>query len=406
MLLATTFLVVLFSGAAASAGTEFTLVHYNIKELDSTKLRQGLQNPQLAQAVAVLKKLKPDLLSINEMQYDLPGVPNASFTSTGQNMMALTTLMGWKPLGISFDPANTGLLARPQADGTYPTDTTDPQFEPYSDPINYGIFPAEYATAGASRFPIVRKLVFQDLKWAKFRPDRKVEGFLDAFGEPLKRETTELFDKNFTDAVLNIQGKEVHFILFHTVPSFDFGKEGSPNIERNGDQLAFLEWYLTGKTEFEVPADLGIEPLAQGALFVAVGDWNTDVVRNPSNPGSRVIQRLFKSTRPWLAPETLAFSYESQPFTVKPYQNQFDYLLMSKQINVVKSGIYAPVAERKELGCGIEKPKQASDPKTRTIVSYRGAAGATCFSEVTRAYAQVKQASDHRPIWARLRLPD
>src|SRR6476469_981430 len=54
-------------------------VHWNIKELDSTKV-QALQNPdksnaakavQVASAIKILNQLRPEFLSLNEIQYDV-----------------------------------------------------------------------------------------------------------------------------------------------------------------------------------------------------------------------------------------------------------------------------------------------------------------------------------------------
>ena len=55
------------------------LLHYNIKELDSSKILEGIQNEQLDSAQKIIKKFPYDILSINEVQYDLPSVPNSSF---------------------------------------------------------------------------------------------------------------------------------------------------------------------------------------------------------------------------------------------------------------------------------------------------------------------------------------
>lgn len=375
-----------------------------IKELDSVKIQKGHSHPQLAAAVSVIRKLKPDFLSINEIQYDLRGVPTADFRTLGKNMGLLAKLLDlkWPQTYVGFGPANTGLKAKkiPGTDN-YTTDTLKREL---SDPVNFGVFPAEYSSGGITRFPVVKRVIEQKLKWKEFRPDRDLSKFKDAEGKFLNADEVELFDKNFTDMVVKINGKEVHFILLHTVPAHDFGNEGSPNSARNADQLAFLEWYLTGETEFVPPANLKIQPLKPGTLFVAMGDWNVDV-RNEKMPGARILKSLFQKTKLWIDSEQLNFTYESQPFYVPPFREQLDYIITSNdsQIQVLGGGVYAPF-ERQERGCGLS---EAPSPLVagNKVVSYRDLqTKKTCFAEVSADYAEIKAASDHRPLWVDLKI--
>ncbi|MEZ4752177.1 MAG: hypothetical protein R3B54_16545 [Bdellovibrionota bacterium] len=69
----------------ATSAYGFRVVQYNIKELDSVKLRDAKPSEQLKAALAIIKRLKPELLSLNEMQYDSPGVPSKDFPTKGEN---------------------------------------------------------------------------------------------------------------------------------------------------------------------------------------------------------------------------------------------------------------------------------------------------------------------------------
>lgn len=376
---------------------EFRIVHYNIKELDTQKLIEGKKNEQAKSALEVIKKLKPNFLSVNELQYDLPSIPDHSYTSSGKNLTRIAKLLGFDNSVINeiFEPANTGRNAFRMENGSYPTKPL-PEFDKYADPVNFGVFPAEYSTGGLfldSRFKIIEKKVFSDLKWAEFNPSRDIESFTDANGTKLDANSVELFDKTFSDVTVSLEGKVFHIILLHTVPSHDFGKSNSPNELRNADQLSFLEWYLTGSTNFEVPKNLNINPLKKSDLFIAMGDWNTDINQSPEATGSQVLTRLFKKTNLWTDHPT--YSYESQPFNEKPYQNLFDYMITSKNISI-KGGIYNPDAKRIEKGCG-SAPQVTL--KSKKIVSYKKK-NQTCYAEVSKEYYLTKKASDHRPLWA------
>jgi hypothetical protein len=378
------------------------IVHYNIKELDSVKLKQGEQNAQLAAAFSVLRKLKPDFLSINEMQYDLPNVPSNTFQTRGQNMARLIQLLnlGWSQTGIGFGPANTGMTAK-KIPGTnkYTTDTTKQE---YADPVNFGVFPAEYSSGGATKYPVVKKVIEQKLKWSAFRPDRNISELKDVSGKALDPNKVELFDKNFMDMVVRIAGRDVHFILLHTVPAFDFGIAGSPNSVRNADQLSFLEWYLTGSTDFTPPANLAIKPLKPGTLFVAMGDWNVDV-RHPTLPGAKVLQRLFEKTNLWRSVPEMDFTYESQPFYLPAFREQLDYIITSQSplLKIQGGGVYAPFG-REERGC--DQPPVEVVEGNRLVSFNDKNSGAKCYAEVTADYAEIKKASDHRPLWMELEV--
>ncbi|MBL7671135.1 MAG: hypothetical protein JNM39_11690 [Bdellovibrionaceae bacterium] len=383
---------------------QLRIVHFNIKELDSVKLGQGTKNSQVAAAVSVLRKLNPDFLSINEMQFDLPGIPSASFQSHGENSMGMMNLLslGWPQISIGFGPSNTGTLAKkiPNTDNY----TTNSLRRELADPVNFGVFPAEYSVAGATRFPVGARLFVQDLKWRDFRPDRDLSKFKDAAGNALDPNKIELFDKNFMDMVVKIEGRDVHFILLHTVPVHDFGKDGSPNSVRNADQLSFLEWYLTGKTDFVPPDSLPVKPLEPGALFVAMGDWNVDV-RDKNLPGALVLQRLFDKTNLWMDPSQLDFTYESQSFYVPPYQDQLDYIITSKSTGLVikKGGVYAPFA-RENRGCSLPEEPKSQGPEFVIVAYTDKQSKEKCFAEVSSEYAEIKTASDHRPVWLDLEV--
>jgi len=388
----------------SAQATPVRVVHYNVKELDSVKLKQGLSHKQVSAAMNVIRKLKPDFLSINEMQYDLKSVPTKEFKSVGKNMNKVMDLLnlGWSTTDVGFGPANTGTLAL-KLPGTsdYTTNTLKREL---ADPVNFGVFPAEYSAGGATRFPVVKRIIEKNIRWTEFNPQRDLSTFKDTNGKPLDAKTIELFDKNFMDMVVQIGNKEVHFVLLHTVPSHDFDNAGSPNSARNADQLAFLEWYLTGETNVKVPANLKIKPLKPTDLFVAMGDWNVDA-RKVEISGAQVLQSLFKKTKLWMDYSKMQFTYESQPFYLPSFNEQLDYIVTSNsnEIRIVDGGVYAPFA-RQERGCDLSKEPKALN-KANTVVSYRDVkTKKTCYAEVSADYAEIKTASDHRPLWVDLEI--
>ncbi|MCB0417010.1 MAG: endonuclease/exonuclease/phosphatase family protein [Bdellovibrionaceae bacterium] len=368
----------------------FRVVQYNIKELDSVKLREAKPSEQLQAALAIIKELKPQLLSLNEMQYDSAGVPDKTYTTNGENAALVAKLLGEK-YNVSFNPANTGKNAHTKTDGTYSTNPNDPNWMKLVDHVNFGIFPFQYSTAALTKFPIVSEKVIADIRWDAFVPDLDLEPYRDAAGNKFPIEM-ELFDKNFTDIILKSGKRKFHVILLHTVPAFNFGNDRGLNIVRNADQIRFLEWYLTGKSAKQEAAEIGgIRPLAKGTPFIALGDWNTDI-KDKNNPGSEVLRRLGETFSYWHAPSpTYEGGFGPEPFTV-----QFDYILHSDHFEVRNGGVHFPDSRRKELGC---KTVTEDTPEGFVKVSYKKD-GEDCFAFVSEAYYEAKVGSDHFPIWA------
>ena len=212
----------------------------------------------------------------------------------------------------------------------------------------------------------------------------------------------KLFDKNFTDIVLNVDGHEVHFIFLHTVPAYHFGNNKSPNYKRNADQLRFLEWYLTGATDIDVNVK-SLKPLSSKNSFIAMGDFNTDI-NNPKNEGTSVLARLFKKTRTFIKQKKMSFTTEGAGYSPKPFRLMLDYIISSRNLEPIAGGIVHPDwSKREELGCdGMPK---LLPPTNEALVSYIDKKNKLeCWLLIDRKYQILKDASDHYPIWGHFRL--
>ena len=407
--------------STVQASERIRLVHFNIRELDSAKLLRGQAHPQIRAVKEVMSRYPFDIFSVNELHYDLPGVPARAYQSRGENLYRLLELVdgfGAYSYFTSFDPANTGRNALRKPDGDYEVNPNAPGAYLLADPVNFGSFPAEYSTGAATRFPILAKKVFSRVLWKAFRPDRDLSQFRDGFNQPLNTATVELFDKNFTDLTLNVGGKAVHLILFHAVPAFNFGNPFSMNDARNHDQLAFLEWYLTGATSFPVPAGLlepvvpgvplsGTEifPLPPGSTFIAVGDWNADVT-DATKPSAEILKRLYEHFNPWMR-DLGVQTFQGSSFDPATYQAQLDYAFVSRDIRVLGGGVHAPAPNARDLGCDLAAPPVVQGPEREArsyVMRTVDTLPQTCWIEVDRDFAVAKDASDHRLLWAEFQL--
>lgn len=372
------------------------VLHYNIKELDSYKIQHN--DPQLAYVQKVMNTKSFDLLSINEVQYDIKNVPSKKFKTTGRNLQKIKKLLNLKHLPFeSFHPANTGEMARTKPDGTYYIDPNSPEARTFADQLNFGVMPGQYSTGAMSKYPIVKEVIIKDLLWKEFNPALDLSPFKTAEGESFP-DDMKLFDKNFSDITLKIDNKEVHIILLHTVPSYHFGNTKSINMYRNAQQLKFLEWYLTGNTDFKVNLER-IKPLKKTDRFLAMGDFNVGFNAENSQ-GATVLNRLFNKTSPWIKPDKMNFTNESSHFGPNPTRLMLDYIITSKNIKSVQGEIMHPNFERDELGC--EDANEAKKDNFK-IVEYTSD-NKTCRVAIHQDYFHFKKASDHYPLYGEFEI--
>ncbi len=369
---------------------QINLVHWNIKELTTKKL-DDKNHPQMKAVENVLQNLDYNVLSINEIQYDLPNVPSDKYKTTAKNADKLARRLGGNPdnMAISFNQANTGNNAK-KFKGRYFEKMTR-KSRKYADQSNFGIFPGQYSTALLTYHPIKEEIVLQDLKWKDFNKKISTIRFKQANGKALNK-NIELFDKSFTDSVIEIQDKEVHIITLHTVPAYHFGNKRTPNYYRNRDQLRFLEWYITGGTDIPVklPKKYShIKPLKKTDRFIIVGDLNVSIY--DSKPGSDVLRRIFRQAKLWIRKPD--HTHEAQHFGEKRMRMLLDYIAY-RGLKLVDSGIYYPV-ENEGSCLKINELPRSMRPKGKR-------SDETCFNEDT---VELKKASDHFPIWAKFTLP-
>lgn len=392
-----------------SRNKEIRVLHYNIFELDSPKIQGGEGAQQLAALQKFLaphlKSSQPHLISFNEVQFDRPQVPNATYMTYGQNiqlfMAKLLDQKEAKDWQVSFTEANTGAKAK-KYKGDYLTSRSKfpKNTRRYADPVNYGLFPGQYSSALASRFPITQKLEVKNLKWKEFNKKVPLSRYRDSNGKKLPPDM-ELFDKSFNDTIINIDGHPVHVITLHTVPSYHFGNKKSPNYQRNADQLRFLEWYITGKTDIKVKlpsAFSHIQPLPKDATYIAMGDWNTDLT-NLKNPGSKVLKRLADLGR--LFP-TDGATHEGGGYGPKRRTMLLDYLFHSNDLFLKEAHVLRPKEKRLFLGCGAKSLTQKEEPGRRWVTFKEK--GKTCHVTVNENFYFAKESSDHFPIAATFEL--
>ena len=285
--------------------------HFNVRDLTMGKLRKP-DHPQVLSASAIIRKVRPDVLSINEMEAhpEAPRLLHDNFLQRGDN-----------PLHYPYHylgPTNSGVS----------TDLPQP-----FDQKGFGLFEGQYGIALFSRFPIIKEGArsFEGFSWMdlpkglSFLGDRAVDVY----------ESFPLFSTNLMDVPLRMGRQVVHAILLHaSIPV-----RGPLNRERNGDQLNFLNEYISGRT---LP---GVEPLKVGTPLVVMGDFNAD---SEKGEGIReAIRRLLENPAlNRLVPSRPTFleggGVEAAPLGRKGLCLKLDYIMPSRNFAVLNYEVFWP----------------------------------------------------------------
>jgi endonuclease/exonuclease/phosphatase family metal-dependent hydrolase len=320
-------------------------------------------NPQARKIAEVIQRVRPDVLLVNEFDYDATGraakLFRTKYLAVGQN--------GCEPIQFEhffIGPVNTG-----EPSGRDLTHDGKPG-QP-NDAFGFGRHPGQYGMLVLSKFPIDRDGVrtFQRFLWRDMpnpllpiNPKTQKPYYDDGDLAILR-----LSSKSFWDMPISVpaRGKSrpftLHFLCSHPTPPVFDGPEDR-NGRRNHDEIRLVADYINPEKSEYLVDDAGKHGgLAADAHFIIVGDLNSDPVDGQSVPGA--MSQLLQSPR-----VNVSFTPTSEggPLTVQKFPDQFannhgdparvtsnftaedhgclriDYTLPSRELEVVQSGIFWP----------------------------------------------------------------
>ena len=246
------------------------------------ELAQALQqrtHPRLRQLAEILQRVRPDIVLLNEFDYD-PGVDaaallNENYLDQSQN--------GQEPIHFDYQfraPVNAGVDSGLDLDGNGVTG------EP-ADAWGFGRFAGQYGMLVLSRFPIKtdRARTFQQFHWADLpgahapsNPDGS-NVYPDALWRQLR-----LSSKSHWDVPIMINNSRLHLLAFHPTPPVFDGPDDR-NGWRNFDEIRFWVKYLAPEPALYLVDDAGrTGGLAPYQKFVIAGDFNADPLDGDSRP--------------------------------------------------------------------------------------------------------------------------
>ncbi|TWT54169.1 Endonuclease/Exonuclease/phosphatase family protein [Rubripirellula amarantea] len=360
-----TLVIAFFIGAIAIVHTQACIAQdpveeLSIDQLDNSNIRVATYNvslygskagevaqrmadgkdKQAEKLAAVIQTVRPDILLLNEVDYDQAGTVANAFA---EKFLAVPQ-GDRQPLDYPYVysvPTNTGLRSGLDLDGN--GKLTDPV-----DAWGFGMYEGQYALAVLSRYPIVTDEVrtFQKFLWRDFpnakRPVHPTTGepyFPDDIWEQLR-----LSSKNHVDVPIEVGDERIHLLASHPTPPVFDGPEDH-NGCRNHDEIKFWEHYLSATDADWIVDDQGKSGgLEKDAYFVIAGDLNSDPIEGDSQKDAMqklLAHSLVQDCKPrWLGQKDPAKTQTA--LFGRDRMMRIDYVIPSSQFRVVESGVFWP----------------------------------------------------------------
>jgi hypothetical protein len=285
LLLAQVFQPALAAGKSQPVPVRFATFNASLNRFSEGQLVQDLATPNNAQAQSVaeiIQRTRPEVLLINEFDYDAGGLAATLF----QDNYLSVSQNGAEPIEYGYffiAPSNTGIPSGRDFNNNGIIGGPD-------DAFGFGFFPGQFGMAVFSMYPIqydqvrtFQYFLWKDMPGALLPIDPATneswydEGDLEIF---------RLSSKSHWDVPIRIGNKTVHFLTSHPTPPVFDGPEDR-NGTRNYDEIRFWADYISpGKAGYIYDDGGQWGGLKPGSLFVIAGDQNSDPNDGDSIPGS------------------------------------------------------------------------------------------------------------------------
>jgi hypothetical protein len=320
-------------------------------------------NAQAATVAEIIQRVRPDLLLINEFDFDEDGTAAELFQ---QNYLSVPH-NGAAAIEYPYRfvaPSNTGIPSGFDLNNDGTVGGPD-------DAFGFGVFPGQFGMAVYSMHPIVLDDVrtFQTFRWADMPgallPDdpatpEPADWFTDA-----ELDAVRLSSKSHWDLPIDIDGRLVHFLVSHPTPPVFDGPEDR-NGRRNHDEIRFWADYVRpGQASAYIYDDAGQRGgLAPGARFVIAGDQNADPLDGDSVPGAAQLLLEHPRVNTSVTPSSDGAvdaaarqgganlthrgdpAFDTADFADSaPGNLRVDYVLPSRPLRIVDAAVFWPTAD-------------------------------------------------------------
>lgn len=283
---------------------------FNLGDLRSEEVADP-ESPRAQAAAAVIQRMRPDIVLLNELAYDQPGAPAwQERTEPGRNgqrfaddFLAVSQGDGLEPIRYRafMRPSNTGIPSRFDFDNDGTVASEPPGLPPATDnpesrrqtsegraygadTWGFGTFPGQYSMALLvraglqileSRVRTFRLLPWSSMPGALVPIDPKTG---EPWYSPEEWADFRLSSKSHWDVPVRLpNGAVIHLLASHpTPPAFDGPEER--NRKRNHDEIRLWADYLDG-ADYIVDDKGRAGGLEPEASFIILGDLNADPLK-------------------------------------------------------------------------------------------------------------------------------
>lgn len=330
------------------------------------QLENAEQQIQLRRLAAVIKKVRPDVLVLMEVDYD----PNGEVLKQFNDKLLKIDLDGFA--GIEYQhlyqiQTNTGIISEVDIDG-------NGNISLPNDAYGFGNYPGQYASAILSKYPIDVNSArsFQNFLW-KDMPGASLPANEDG-SSYYSQDVIDVFrlsSKNHIDLPLQInEDKVVHALISHPTPPVFDGVEDR-NGKRNHDEIKLWSDYLNNESYLR--DDQGnIGGLNTEDSFIIFGDLNADPEDGDSfnNAISQLLdhERINQEVSNGIhIPSSNGGAEHNQSngdvgdpsFDTSFFGLRIDYVLPSVDLKAIDSGVFWPASSEEDHE--LVKDKAASD---------------------------------------------
>jgi hypothetical protein len=353
-----------FTGAHANTEVRIATFDASLNRFNAGDLVADLSTPNDAQAqtiAEIVQRVRPDILLINEFDFDAGGVAAQLF----QDNYLSVSQNGANPISYPYHfvaPSNTGIPSGFDLDN-------DGFVGGPNDSLGFGFFPGQFAMVVYSQYPIdttqvrtFQSFLWKDMPGALLPDDPSIPGPRD-FYSPAELDVLPLSSTCHWDLPVVVDGTTLHVLASNpTVPVFD-GPEDR-NGRRNQDEIRFWADYISPSASGYIHDDDGLlGGLSAQDLFVVVGNMNADPDDGLSNPGA--IQQLLNHPRidSKLTPASDGGAEQSvlqggandahlgdPAFDTADFEDMIfgnlrvDYVLPRKRLKVLDAGVFWPAS--------------------------------------------------------------
>ncbi|MEJ2560402.1 MAG: endonuclease/exonuclease/phosphatase family protein [Anaerolineae bacterium] len=332
----------------------------------------------------IIQRTRPDVLLINEFDYDADGLAAQYF----QDNYLSAPHGDAEPIEYPYRfvaPSNTGIPSG------FDLDNFGGVGGP-NDAFGFGFFPGQYGMVVYSMYPIAddevrtfQLFLWKDMPGALLPDDPNTPEPADWYS-PEELDIFRLSSKSHWDVPIQIDGKTVHFLTSHpTPPVFDDPPTYPAGVDFNGrrnyDEIRFWADYIIPSRSGYIYDDNGHSGgLPPGAMFVIAGDQNSDPFDGDSIPGSaqQLLEHPLVNTKVTPSSEGAVEqaalqggandthvgdpAFDTADFAdTTPGNLRADYVLPRKNLRIVDAGVFWPLSDDPLFGLVGVFPFPSSD---------------------------------------------